>query len=1769
MSVWRTILAKCFCVMAGFTVSAVLAGVPLPGSDSSLPAPSVAPPAPAAKSLSTPAPTPDADGYSRLEGHVLLALDEGAHMSFGESAAGANPKGRLTITVVMQRDDPAGFEQYLSEVYDPTSPNYRYFLTQRELTARFGPTEASYRKVAQYLKHEGFRVTAHARNRMTVTAVGTRTAAARAFKVDIRDFSRNEQSFYANTNNPAVPTDLAPHIVSIEGLSSAGSPHPVYAKMKHDCYYQNTKAKQKACLAEVELYKELWCALPVPVAGPLVGAGLGVASGGGVGGAAAGAAGGAALGLGQWLFCSFNSVVNAFNALSVARKKAGLNDIHEMALPQNASAASGAKPRAGGNGTGQVVGLVEFDAFDRSDVAGLLDLFGASSQLGNLSVVPVNGGVATPGAGESEVLIDIDTVMMLAPGAKVAVYESPFDGHAADYSAVFNAMINDGVTVISNSWASCEDQVSQADAQGIDAILKTAAASGVSVFNGTGDTGSTCVDGSANTISVPADSPNATAVGGTEFTAGPGPGPSYGTEAWWDGSQANQPTGQGGFGVSKYFPRPSYQSGFVTSAMRSVPDVSIHADPADGIVICQADDGGCPTGDLYGGTSLAAPEWAAFAAILNDAQGKNLGLYNTVLYPLASGDAFHSAASMGSDFAHVGLGSPNINVLNRLLLPATAGAPDATQSEVNRLFGESSTVVNTDGSFSVPADGNSSTGILVILRDANGFTLSGKTVTLKASNGSAVITPASGVTSTANGAVAFTITDLNPESVTFTATDTTDGLTLPTASIAFSTPAPTSAGISANPTTVPSDGTSTTTLVVTLTDSLKRPVPGKTIAIQAPNSHAVISGPTPVVTDANGRIQFTATDVISESATFTAYDLTDGNLSVPGPATVTFSGTSASTCNVSTAPVAGTGYAITPYITGGPAAANLYYGGANIGCPGINNPAFTSAGTVLVSDFLNGDIYKIALSGGTVSPAAVLGTVSPALGPLVYGKDGNVYATQGDASGQLVHLDPKTGAVLDVVASGLTCPAGLSVDPLSGDLFFDDQCTGGGFDDASIYRVIDPANSDPSRPKSLVKYATLPSTPNGGMAFAPDGTLYAVTGYYVSTHLGPIVAVSGTSASAVTVTPLTGITSDYAVAIGALNADGTAQSLIAEPNGVLTEFNVANPAMTTVLASVSPGVGVVGPDGCLYSQRYDTVYRLAPSSGNCKFTATSPAPNLTLTPSAISKATQGTAQTLTATVHNAKVPAGTSIIFRVNGANPFTQYVVTTADGTASFTYDGQFSGADIVNAVVTLNGTTMFSNFVTLTWLNGPHDSFATLNRSATSGTVNQPVTVTASLLDLSTNPQTVVAGQTLTFTLGSATCTAVTDANGQASCQVKPAQAGNSTLSVNYTGSSTLQATHTSVPFTTAAGATPAPTVTLSASPTSVATGSPATLTWSSTNATACVASGSWSGSEPTKGTQTVTPTSSGEYSYTLTCSGTGGSAAATAVISATLVTVTVTAKSGGGAIGWDVLIVLVMLTTVRLWTLRSQQVTASQQKTASQRATARRYPPLIALSWALLLSAGANSARADSSAPASDSSSAGSPYYIGVRAGAMPVRIDAGHIENELADRGFADVSASTHTSGAAGTLFAGYEFTAHTAVELGYTYRDATAADLKGTIPASSSVTPLLENTASLIRGYGNIVSLSYAGRFEVVPRFQLEPRLGGFFWATKVTATGPDDRVDATHEGGGITAGLSATYRLWKGLEVGVSVDHYHGFPSNIATLYAGTLEWRFGHPASP
>ncbi len=112
------------------------------------------------------------------------------------------------------------------------------------------------------------------------------------------------------------------------------------------------------------------------------------------------------------------------------------------------------------------------------------------------------------------------------------------------------------------------------------------------------------------------------------------------------------------------------------------------------------------------------------------------------------------------------------------------------------------------------------------------------------------------------------------------------------------------------------------------------------------------------------------------------------------------------------------------------------------------------------------------------------------------------------------------------------------------------------------------------------------------------------------------------------------------------------------------------------------------------------------------------------------------------------------------------------------------------------------------------------------------------------------------------------------------------------------------------------PAPTVTLDAAPASVVRDSKATLTWSSTNATSCTATGGWTGTRALSGTESSAALAT-DSTFTLSCTGDGGTTTKSA-------TVTVSAapapgsSGGGGSLGASG----VLLLTTLLYALRRQQ-------------------------------------------------------------------------------------------------------------------------------------------------------------------------------------------------------------------------------------------------------
>ncbi len=272
-------------------------------------------------------------------------------------------------------------------------------------------------------------------------------------------------------------------------------------------------------------------------------------------------------------------------------------------------------------GTGQKVGLLEFDGYYPHDIAAYLSMAGLPSV--TLSNVLLNGFNGAPGGANVEVALDIDMAICMAPGlSEVIVYE----GFVPD--DVLNRMATDNLAKqLSSSWG-----WSPLDAIAVQ-IFQQFAAQGQSMFQASGDS-----DAWVGAIFPPSDDPYITVVGGTTLTMTAYGGAWLSEKVWnWGGG-----TGSGG-GISTRYAIPSWQQGLDMTAnqgsttMRNIPDVALTADN----VFIIANNGKQLS---VGGTSAAAPLWAGFTALANQLALANgepvVGFINPAVYEIGKGGGY-------------------------------------------------------------------------------------------------------------------------------------------------------------------------------------------------------------------------------------------------------------------------------------------------------------------------------------------------------------------------------------------------------------------------------------------------------------------------------------------------------------------------------------------------------------------------------------------------------------------------------------------------------------------------------------------------------------------------------------------------------------------------------------------------------------------------------------------------------------------------------------------------------------------------------------------------------------------------------------------------------------------------------------------------------------------------------------------------------------------------------------------------------------------------
>jgi len=535
-------------------------------------------------------------------------------------------------------------DELMAEQLDPTSSNYRHWLTPQEFGSQFGVGDSDISTLRNWLSSFGFTIERVDSGRMSIAFAGNVGQVENAFHTRIHQFNADGEEFLSNVTEPQIPAAFAPVVTGVVRLNTI-MPKPYFTRGRVGRMDENTHSlvpvdenPQPLFTSGTFLYVTAQDAATI-YDSPINASFPGTSSNNG---------NGMSIGIGGDSTILLGTVWN----------------YRKYFLGQTIPSSSTSTEPCG-SGESYCTGTVAVTT------QGLVTMY--------------NLDVTGPNSAEDEAYIDTELSGGMAPGAKVNFYTSQ------DLWSAIEQMLNDNRdNVFSLSFGSCESGMGTSMNSTVNNWWSQAATQGISVFVSTGDSGSAGCDYNVSVttgglaVNGLASTPYDVGVGGTDYDVLPG---SFGTyvnssnstyygsaksyipEATWNNSTtvnktiaqnvlntnpANATAGGGGPSTCalvgcKGYTKPTWQTGTGVPAdgVRDLPDISLFA--ANGFydatwLVCTDDPyngttTNCASGYVagFGGTSTSAPATAGIFALLDQAQGKSIGAPNQQLYALANG----------------------------------------------------------------------------------------------------------------------------------------------------------------------------------------------------------------------------------------------------------------------------------------------------------------------------------------------------------------------------------------------------------------------------------------------------------------------------------------------------------------------------------------------------------------------------------------------------------------------------------------------------------------------------------------------------------------------------------------------------------------------------------------------------------------------------------------------------------------------------------------------------------------------------------------------------------------------------------------------------------------------------------------------------------------------------------------------------------------------------------------------------------------------------
>jgi hypothetical protein len=543
------------------------------------------------------------------------------------------PMERMLLVLRRGADQETALRKLLDDQQVASSPQFHHWLTPVQFGQQFGPTDSELQAVTSWLTSQGFQVANVSTGRTVVEFSGSAGLVRQVLGAEIHRFRVNGNDYWANTSDPQIPAALAPVVAGFASLNNFPRPSSTHivdvfsrssqTGVTHPLFTVPTSSTTNVYGVSPYDFATIYNVLPLWNAG--------------------------IDGTGQTIAIVGQSNIN-YGDVESFQILFGL-PVHNINAILN----------------GPDPGIVKGD-----ETEALLDVewSGAVAKGATIDLVVSQTTQTTQGVDLSAVyIVDNDIAPVMSESYGDCELDLGVGGNAFQYS-VREQGAAEGITIINSSGDSGSARCDQGQSE-------YAAASGLSV------------SGLAST-------PFNVAVGGTDFadnniwasywnstnTSTYASAKSYIPETTWNAScaasglaskcanaSADSPMGidivaAGGgpstCGVwtgtgtsaacSKGYPKPAWQTGagVPNDGVRDIPDVSLFASTGTNgsfYVLCEGDavqgNPSCTGGTNWyfigvGGTSAAAPSFAAIMALVNQKTGQRQGNANYVLYPLAA-----------------------------------------------------------------------------------------------------------------------------------------------------------------------------------------------------------------------------------------------------------------------------------------------------------------------------------------------------------------------------------------------------------------------------------------------------------------------------------------------------------------------------------------------------------------------------------------------------------------------------------------------------------------------------------------------------------------------------------------------------------------------------------------------------------------------------------------------------------------------------------------------------------------------------------------------------------------------------------------------------------------------------------------------------------------------------------------------------------------------------------------------------------------------------